>query len=122
ERECRLPAVGRDLQRPAFEAFRPEVERFDGLEPEMFGVPARGFVAVGHADVHVVESSHAEGVLLLHAPTLDPTTRARLQVDWLPSVSSTVCSAPLRTNTTFTVSPGLLVSVSAWSCSTFVTD
>src|SRR5689334_5149818 len=56
----RRAAVGGDLERAALEAGCPEVEPLDGLEPEMRRVPRGRLGSVGHADVYVVESAHAE--------------------------------------------------------------
>ena len=60
QREHRPPAVGGDLEWPALEALRPEVEPLDGLEPEVLGVPPRRRFPVRHADVHVVEPAHSK--------------------------------------------------------------
>ena len=48
-------AIGRDLEGPALEAFRPEVEPFNGLEAKVLSVPARCRFPVGHANVDMIE-------------------------------------------------------------------
>src|SRR5919106_6629770 len=66
ERQHRLAAVGRDLKWAALEASRPKVEPFDWFEPEALRVPRRRLGSVGHADVDVVESAHAERARVGH--------------------------------------------------------
>ena len=60
QRQRRLPAIGRDLERTTLEPRRPEVVLRDGFEPEMLCVPSGGLRSIRHTDVHVVEPSHSE--------------------------------------------------------------
>jgi hypothetical protein len=55
-----LATVGRDLDWPALETLGPKLEALDALETEVLGVPSRGLLAIGHANMNVIEPTHAK--------------------------------------------------------------